>query len=164
MNIIHLCKTSQLLQKIYIFLCIGLEFRSHNSAFTRCYCLSWCFFQAFTSFVTSPFDMALFTTACPEKKKILYLCVAQRQNKWNSRTSSRKGRKQATETEWNFSVFFYIQNVSKDKRQFPPATLRIFISSLHKNRIWTTIWKLNSESLKTELRSLIKHMWNPSRT
>lgn len=174
MNTIHLCKTSQLSQKIYIFLCIGLEFRSHNSFFICCYCLSLCFFQAFTSFFTSAFDMALFRTsqfgeplAQRRKNPVTNSVWLRGKTSETQRTWSRKARRQATETEWNFSVFFYFQNVSKNKRQFTPDSLRLFIPPLHKNCICITIWKLNSESLKTAffgVKLKIKHMWNPSST
>lgn len=63
-------------------------------------------------FFISPFDMALFTTSQFEEQLVhrrrntVTNSVAQRQNKWNS-TSNRKGRRQATETEWNLSVFLH---------------------------------------------------------
>lgn len=112
MNTIHLCKTSQLPQKIYIFLCIGLEFRTHNSVFTRCYCLSSCFFQAFTSFFTSPFDMPLFTTSQFGKELVQRRKNPANNSEWlrgktseTQRIPGRKGRTQATETVWNSQSF-----------------------------------------------------------
>lgn len=132
MNTIHLCKTSQLSQKIYIFLCIGLEFRSHNSVFICCYCLSSCFFQAFTSFFTSPFDMALFTTsqfgeqlAQRRKNPVTNSVWLRGKTSEIQRTLSREGRRQASETEWNFSVFSECQKGQKTVHSCFPQTFHI---------------------------------------
>lgn len=114
MNNIILCKTSQLWEKIYIFLCVGLEFRNHNSFFISCYCLFPGFSQASTSFFTSAFDIALFMTSHFGEQPTSLL-RRSRNPAGNSvwlrgktseaqRTSSKRGRRQATEIEWNFSV------------------------------------------------------------
>lgn len=125
MNTIHLHKTSQLPQKIYIFLCIGPEFRSHNCfypllLFTLVFLPSIHFLCHFTLWHGLVYNFTIWEQLVQRRKNPVTNCVVQRENKWNS-TSGRKGRRQATETEWNFSAFFYIQNVSKDNSFLLPS-------------------------------------------
>lgn len=58
-----LCKTSHPWEKIYIFLCVELEFRSHNSFLSPVTAYSQVSSKHPPPIFTSAFDMALFMTS-----------------------------------------------------------------------------------------------------
>lgn len=119
-----LCKTSQLWKKIYIFLHVQLELKSHSFCIF-CQYFSPSFIQAPTFFFTSAFHMALFMSSHFGEQPMSLLRRSKNpagNSVWLTgktseaqRTSSKRRKKQATEIQYNFSVFSTLRVMGKTR-------------------------------------------------